>query len=604
MRYFLFFFLLISRLAWAQQDTLKQADSIVIMDEHKENKIIEDITEYSKRDNIFGLLLNNVIKHPGKKIDQWEYSYKQYDEYVDKVIRNVSINTMEVFGQKGSDTARDPNMIEKLGDFLHVKTREWIIRNQLLFSSGQRLAPFKLAESERLLRSRNYLYDAQIRVIPVGKDSADIIVTTQDLWSLAPGGAVYLDEKSGKLTLNENNFLGYGFKTRVGFYFGDRFPGNDLHYDGAIRFENLFAQYLHVSLIRDYDRFGVSHKIEAQRIFETPLINYAGGIIINWHDRNLLFAERDSILLQNMHFHSQEYWFGYGTSLFNKYTFQNEYYIGAAVKNWNYVNTTTSFLNNVYFQDNTRFLTSAGYAFRRFHKTRFVVGLGRTEDIPVGSIFTATAGYVDGKIRHKWYAGAKIGYSTYAKKIGYFSVIAEAGSFFYKQQANESAIRFDITYFTNLQRIGNFRMRHFARLRHAYIDEPQQLQEMVQLDNNEGIRGFNLDFYGNKKLVFNYELNLFPPIKLLGFGFAGVAFVDFGLLANENEKIWNGRLFRGVGLGLKVRNENLIFQSIQLLIGYFPDAIATTPDINVFGQERDFYEFDKYRFSKPEIVRF
>ena len=604
MRYFLIFFLLISRLAWAQQDTLKAVNTINIINKHKENEIIENIKEYSKRDNIFGLLLNKVIKKPSKKLNQWDYSYQQYEEYVNKIIRNVSINTMEVFGQKGADTARNPNMIEKLGDFLHVKTRKWIVRNQLLFESGQRLAPFKLAESERLLRSRDYLYDAQIRVIPVGKDSADIIVTTQDLWSLAPEGAVYLDEKSGKLTLNENNFLGYGFKARVGFYFGDRFPGDYLHYDASIRFENLFAQYLHVSLLRNYDRFGISHKIEIERIFETPLIDFAGGITMNWHERNQLFAARDTILLQKMHFINQQYWLGYGTNLFSKYDFQNQYYVGAAVENWDYFNKASDLLNNHYFQDNTRFLASAGYAFRRYHKTSFVVGLGRAEDIPEGSIFTATAGYVDGEIRHKWYAGAKIGYSTYAKKIGYFSAIAEAGSFFYKQQANESAIRFDLTYFTNLQRIGNFRLRHFLRFRHAYIDEPQQLQEMIKLDNNEGIRGFNLDFYGNKKLVFNYELNLFPPFKVFGFGFAGVGFVDFGLLANENEKIWNGRLFRGVGLGLKIRNENLIFQSIQLLLGYFPDAIATTPDINVFDQKRDFYEFEKYQFSKPEIVRF
>ena len=606
MRYIItfIFYCVINVTSFAQEDTLEQkTDSIHIMKGGEEEKIMQDIREFSQHDNILSQLLGRIMVEPAEKLDQWDFSYREYERYEGKFIRNITVNTREVFSPDPADTTYQPNLIEKAGDFFHVKTRDWIVRNQLLFKSGDQLFPFKLAETERILRSRNYLFDADVRVISAGKDSVDVIVTTRDLWSLSPGLAWDNSDNAAAFSVKENNFLGFGFTTTLGLVVGDPYQPRGWNYYGAMRFENLFAQYLHFDLVRDVDQEGIMHRIRGERRFETPLIDYAGGIDFQWFDKTIHLITQDSLLLSNQNFRSQEYWLGYGTSLFNQYSFQNEYYAGVSFKNREYRNQNHE-MSSRYFQDNSWLLAKVGYAFRRYKKTRFVVGLGRNEDIPVGQVFSITGGYLRGIRQNKWYAGVKSGYSLFRKEFGYFSFIAEAGSFLYNQGFNEYTYRIDLLYFTNLYKIGNFRFRHFLGLEFSAIEDPNQLNNAVHLDGQHGIRGFNLSLFGNKKALINYEINLFPPLRFLGFNFAGVGFMDLGFLANRGEAVWEGRFFSGMGLGFKVRNENLIFQSIQIMMGYYPQGAFASPQYNLFLQQRDFYNFEAFRFEKPGIVRF
>ncbi|MFW5760791.1 MAG: hypothetical protein ACOCXH_07430 [Cyclobacteriaceae bacterium] len=586
----------------AQEDTLiQEKDSIWIIDEQEEEKIIEDIRQYSEKDNFFSRLLNRFMVIPAKKLDEWDFSYTEFSRYQGKIIRDIFIDTRKVFGPDLADTSYRYNLIDKAAEFFHVKTRKWIVRNQLLFKPGEKLAPFELAETERLLRSRNYLFDADITVIRVGKDSVDVIVSTRDLWSLSPGGDWNNDNNSAEVYLQENNFLGLGFTTKIGVLYGDQYQPNRWDYKGSVRFENLVARYLHFDLERDVDRYGAVHKIKGERQFETPLIDIAGGVEYQWFDKSINLITRDTFLLKDQHFQSQDYWIGYGTN-FNSHDFQNEYYAAVGFRRMEYQNPDQEMIN--YFQDNSRFLVKAGYAFRRYHKTRYVIGLGRNEDIPVGQIFTITGGYQHGSYQHKWYAGLRSGYSVYNKKIGYLSAMAEAGSFIYNKGFSEYTYRFDLFYFTNLLRRGRFRFRHFFRLGFAAIQQPNQMENALNLDNEEGIRGFHVNLFGNKKVLLNYEINLFPPLEFLGFNFAAVGFTDVGFLADREEPIWQGRFLSGLGIGLKVRNENLVFQAIQIMLGYYPQDVLSNPQMNLFIQQRDFYDYEQYRFDRPGVVRF
>lgn len=68
----------------------------------------------------------------------------------------------------------------------HRNTRASVIRHAILFDTGERVRVASLRESERILRSKPYLYDA--RVIPrrLCGDRLDIDVVTRDVWTLTP----------------------------------------------------------------------------------------------------------------------------------------------------------------------------------------------------------------------------------------------------------------------------------------------------------------------------------------------------------------------------------------------------------------------------------
>jgi hypothetical protein len=67
------------------------------------------------------------------------------------------------------------------------------------------------------------------------------------------------------------------------------------------------------------------------------------------------------------------------------------------------------------------------------------------------------------------------------------------------------------------------------------------------------------------------ESVLFSPANYFGFRFAFFAFADIGCLFGTNENIGNNDIVSSVGLGIRIRNDNLVFNTLQIRLGYFPN---------------------------------
>ena len=75
----------------------------------------------------------------------------------------------------------------RLANTLHIKTRPRVIRRQLLFKSGDRYVRRVVDETERILRTNSYFYDAWIQPVRYHDGKVDLKVTTKDVWTLNPG---------------------------------------------------------------------------------------------------------------------------------------------------------------------------------------------------------------------------------------------------------------------------------------------------------------------------------------------------------------------------------------------------------------------------------
>jgi len=100
----------------------------------------------------------------------------------------------------------------RLANRIHIVTRESTVAAQLLFRSGDRYDPRLLKETERVLRSRDYLRDAHILPVAYHDGTVDIEVVTEDTWTLRPeikfgrqGG-----QNSGGIGVEERNIFGTG----------------------------------------------------------------------------------------------------------------------------------------------------------------------------------------------------------------------------------------------------------------------------------------------------------------------------------------------------------------------------------------------------------
>ena len=194
--------------------------------------------------------------------------------------RGATIGTVYVYVQNIFDTSdpREAYGLYRLANRLHYATREGTIRRQLLFAAGERLVAQRLEETERLLRTRQYLNDAWI--VPVRYDAehnvADVAVTVRDVWTLNPnisfghaGGASHT-----RFELEDKNPFGLGVDTSLG-------RSRDVD-----RTSTLFSysdpdvggSWLHLGLGYAYNSDGKVKALDLERPFYSLDTRRAGGV--------------------------------------------------------------------------------------------------------------------------------------------------------------------------------------------------------------------------------------------------------------------------------------------------------------------------------------
>jgi len=100
---------------------------------------------------------------------------------------------------------------------LHVVTRDKVIRDQILFRDGDAYSGRLLEETERIVRSNKFIYDASVEPLRYEDGVVDVKVTTQDIWSLTPDLSFSRDggENRFGIGIEEKNLLGRGQLLRV-----------------------------------------------------------------------------------------------------------------------------------------------------------------------------------------------------------------------------------------------------------------------------------------------------------------------------------------------------------------------------------------------------
>lgn len=180
----------------------------------------------------------------------------------------------------------------------------------------------------------------------------------------------------------------------------------------------------------------------------------------------------------------------------------------------------------------------------------------------------------------------------------------QAGAFLSNEKWLDRTSIMELLYFSNLNEIGDYRWRHYIGGRYSYSYDPFSTLDILDINNEDGLRGFSDNYLkGNKKLVLNYEADIFVPLKFLGFSMAVITFADFGLISSINNSLFNSELYQGYGLGIRIRNEHLIFPTFQFMIGFYPNLPQSEGrHFNMFMQRSMYYQLNQFQFSAPSIV--
>ncbi len=534
-----------------------------------------------------------------------------FTEYRNKKIRRIRFTRLDVFGPTVSDTARSKTTwFERVGNTLHVKTSEKILRNYLLFKEGDRIDPVILEDNERIFRQLPFIEDARILISPVEGSQylADILIILKDQWSKA-FNLVIEKPDNGRIELYDRNILGFAHQVRQNFLW-DNTHNPWLGSETSYRVRNLAGSFIDSRIYCKHAFDTESYGIALDRKFITPNTKYAGSILAHSIRTKLnVRLNEDSTSRVKAKYNEFDIWFGRSFLLNTGHPESKKrlnIVLAARVYKDNYFTRPRVEPNNLYdFQDKTGVLGNISLSRQTFMRSSHIYSFGITEDIPVGFLTGLTFGPEYTEFKTRFYLAANLSFALYMGPFGYFHHRIEAGGFTPAGGGLEQgAIRYHGIYFSPLLIFGHFKVRQFAYLN--YLKGINRFEnEITQINNREGIRGLSSEsLHGKQKATLHAETVLFMPYYLYGFRFAVFGFADLGITGPENKYLFHNRLYSGIGFGTRIRNERLVFPTLQLRFSFYPHppADASLKYFEVTGERK--LDPENFYVRQPSIIDF
>ncbi|RAJ97518.1 hypothetical protein LX87_02420 [Larkinella arboricola] len=562
---------------------------------------------------LFHDMYNSRIKTGDANQDVNQIEINPFARYRGRIISNVYIRRLEVFGPSVYDTLRQPrSWLERFANRLHADTREGVIRKSfLLFEEGDRVNPDTLRDNERLLRSSNVFHDARIIVVPHANSRGfvDVYVITQDVWSLIPSGSVGgLDRFD--LRLDQRNFRGlaHTFSNQVSYNARD--PYQQLEYRGRYLIPYIGKTFLTGQADLMQTRELKQYAVRVYRPFLTPDTRWAGSaeLSYNRYPRYRVFSE-DSLQLTNIRYFYNDVWAGYAFKPFFSFLGEGDdrtrlvvaaRFTRTAFDRRPEVRSDT----NQFFQNTNATLFTIGLSRRRYTRDVLIYGFGRTEDVPYGSLASIVFGYDNAELGQRQYLGFKYSKAHYLKSFGYLYGSLDIGGFIRnKNDLEQGVLSVESSYFTPLRTTTWGNWRHFINLRYT-MGAQRFDNEFLTLSGRDRIGINNDNMRGTKLLLTNIENILFSRLNIVGFRVAIVTFANLGLASYQTRRLWQGPLYQGYGVAFRLRNENLTFNSFQIRLAWYPNIPGNSAPLRPGFEGVPTARFRDFAISAPEIIPF
>jgi len=570
---------------------LNKVDSLVQNPAGKWSQLPPLISDTSKKvsNNMFNREWNNFLqklytdRSKKKKVPE---PHSNLIAFNGKTIRSLEIKKVNVFAKNTLDTGYTTSTwLQRAATSIHTGTRYKIIRRNLLLVPGDKFDVFLASENERLIRDMPYIQDARflVRPVPGEADLVDLILITKDLFPLGFNMEIS-SPNSGNAGLWYYNILGFGHQFLTSTYWdGDHSPlfGYRLVYGiPSINGSYVSSEIEHTDIWNTQ-----TNRIRIARDFKTVGFKYAGAVEIDNSalTRDLILPD-STISDFSWKYTNYDFWIGRIISLKKNDPVgirSGLFLSGRLFYNHNHYGPPTSEHHYYAFQDKTQLLFSGSYSHQGFRKDNLIYSFDRIEDVPFGYLINFTTGVEWGQYKTRPYiaAGASIG--KYFARSGYMFARLEYGTFMDGNSLEQSTLRFQVKGFTRLHSPGRFKYRGFATF--TYLNGINRFgEEFTSLERTGGIPGLTSpSLRGNEKIVLNLETVIFSPYRLLGFGFAFFTDLDLGFIKTENVGFFESRPFSALSLGVRIRNDQLVFNTFELKFSLYPGLPADAVPSNV-----------------------
>lgn len=561
---------------------------------HDSTKVKKDWGLFSRM--FSGLITRAIIRD---NTDTFPYhrvldEARMLERYAGRSIRDISVRRFPVFAPPG-------NKLERFAESIHTQTRETTIRRDLFIKAGHVLDPEQLVRNLQLLRSRHYVATAWFEVVPDAADSTvvDLVLETHDKWTMGVGGGSSLNGPT-TIELYDANLFGWGNRLNVATSFDWRhgdYGGNQVEYGIPNVLGSFYEAYFVAGKRFSYSNLGA----EVRKDFILPN-DYMIGATYMEQSNPVYLIFLDST------FHTRhrltDGWAGVSTYV--KGLRSSLYATGRYSHRRFQTRPDVLETLNPAFHNTDLAIGGLGLYRERFYTANLIYGYGIREYLAAGYRAEINAGYEWGEFEDNWYLGAHYSVGGFSRGGAYWIGGFTLGSYVNPSTGkwHSSGVDFDGRYFSRLFRANRTHIRQFIRTNYTYgWNRYAGNDEVIMFTRERGPLGLREHVFGTNRLNLNSETVYFTPWQPYGFNIALFHFFDVALLGGK-PLIFENDFFSTVGVGVRIKNERLIFSALQIRLGFAfgKPGFLKSEYIRFSTQPR----VDQYRFlpGPPEVIPF
>ena len=540
------------------------------------------------------------------------------NSYAGKRINSITIEQHNFSINIDSKESNLKNFFTKLGNQLHSNSNTRAIRENLFFNEWNIFDPSIVAYNEKWLRDLSYIQDAKITAIitPYDTNQVDIIVVTKDLFNY--GGEVLINNNNAySAKINNINFLGSGNSVQLIQNFdNERTPKSGWGYDVGL--SNILGSF--ISINAGVNQFGNNlannvlsarkNYISVQRPILHPNSKWLGGMeFLETVNENVFPKKWDSVFDQQLNYNlkHKDIWVGYQLTRQKKQINLNEYrqFIQYRHLENNFKERPIDYLLQLdrNYQNLKADFLSYTLVRQSVYRTRYLYGLGRYEDLPIGRSYTLTTGRSEIENDRSAYLGFKFEQYKLSKKENYKHIIANIASSYINQSLQDFRFLASLEQFSKLKYLNNgYGYRQIVNLSFTQTLK-NKYNEALRINSIYGIPQLNREqIKGDSRLSANWETVLYNNRPILGFKSAPFVFGNITYIRTMGDPILKGDIYTAIGTGMRVRNENLVFGTIELKGFYFPRTNQQLSPWNFSLITNLRYKYNSNIVEKPNYV--
>lgn len=586
--------------ALAQKDTVPSTDTFFL----------------AKKKGLLGRLGKSISKTP---IDEAPQKVEnQFLKYRGKIIRSIELVRLGFESNIYDTTIVKKDLGVRLANTFHKNSRERVIYNNLFFSEGVRLSPYLFADNLRYLRDLNYIQDARILVefAENSMDSVDVIVLTKDVFSL--GGKLKIDDRTrGRIELQDENVAGTANRIFISALYDEaRTPVKD--FNAELTKRNINGSF--IDWTTGFSNFAPSFSSSKREVttfysritkpLVTPYIPSTGALEAAYFDTNNGYSS-DSLYQSDLkyRYYTIDGWFGYSLdskrSLYENKEIRVHKFaaLRSFIQRFSAIPEINKTKFDYRFSNQMGILASVNIFKQVFYKTNFIYGFGRNEDVPEGFTVSLIQGWAKTQQVKRPYTGIDFTLTNFKNKGFFTNYTFRAGTFFYRKRFEDMDLLFNVDHFTRLRKLNRQWLHRFFMSTGVTAQINPVFNAPLFLNSVYGLPYFNpenisADFRSTIKLesVF-YNLK-----KILGFRFAPFIFSDISLLKPTKANFDKSDLFTGLGGGVRTRNENLVFGTIELKGYYFPRTNGDMRGWKIEVNTNIRFKYNSTFIKRPDFV--